>query len=212
MFLKLLDLHPRRFFLDVWREIDDEATQARREAGGQGGTLLAAYIFAVVAVSLILQEYFGDRQTFFRIVRFVDDPLSPQLHPAAWALLGWLRPSGGTLLGFMERGDYVELWNLCYWALWRVAGFLVIPALAVLAHPRMRFKDLGLSFRGMGRHAWIYVVLFVPVLVAVVAVSFTSEFSTYYPFYVNAHRSVFDFAVWESFYVAQFFSLEPFFR
>jgi membrane protease YdiL (CAAX protease family) len=209
---KFSELHPRRFFLQSWCEIDEEATAARREPGGQGGTLIAAYVFVVVAVSLILQEYYGDRQTFFRIVRFVDDPSSPRLCPLAWALFGWLKPSGGTLMGLMERGDYVELWNLAYWALARVVGFLVLPIVAVLAHPRMHLRDLGLSFEGAGRHVWIYVVLFVPVLCAVIAVSFTSEFSTYYPFYVNAHRSAFDFAVWEAFYVAQFFSLELFFR
>ena len=71
---------------------------------------------------------------------------------------------------------------------------------------------LGLSVKGMSKHLWIYAVLFLPVLVAVFIVSFFEEFQIYYPFYTQAHRSLFDFIFWESFYVAQFLSLEFFFR
>jgi membrane protease YdiL (CAAX protease family) len=101
---------------------------------------------------------------------------------------------------------------LGYWASWRVLGFLVLPALAVAAHPRLRKAPLGLTFRGMRRHLRIYLFLFAPALVAVFLVSFMDDFTAYYPFYANAHRTLFDFAVWEAFYVAQFFALEFFFR
>jgi membrane protease YdiL (CAAX protease family) len=166
----------------------------------------------VVAVSLVLQEYLGDRYTFAKIVQFIDDPFSPDLYPALHSLVGWLAPADRSLYEYLLATGYYDLALLSYWASWRVVGFLIIPALAVALHPGLRRRPLGLSLRGFKDHIWIYGALFVPVLVAVFAVSFTEEFSTYYPFYVNAHRSLFDFAVWEAFYIAQFFSLELFFR
>jgi membrane protease YdiL (CAAX protease family) len=210
--LRLGELHPRRFFLDAWREVDAEV--AARGPASARDALLAAYVFVVVAVSLILQEYFGGPDTFYEILTFVDDPVSKARHPIAWAIAAAaLRPDGGgsAQLALVASGHY-ELWNLAYWASWRVIGFLVIPAIAVAAHPGLRFADTGLSARGFSRHVWLYGVLFLPVLVAVIAVSFTEDFSTYYPFYGEAHRSLFDFGVWEAFYVAQFLSLEYFFR
>ena len=67
-------------------------------------------------------------------------------------------------------------------------------------------------FKNFSQHLGVYVILFIPVLIAVLAVSFTEDFNTYYPFYNMAHRSLFDFVVWEFFYIIQFFSLEFFFR
>jgi membrane protease YdiL (CAAX protease family) len=213
--LRLGDLHPRRFFLDAWRDLDAEAA-AHRSSGAvtAGDALLVAYIFATVAVSLILQEYFGGPDSFYSLLTFVDDPTSPVRYPVAYAIAAAVfKPHGGGSAQLaLLTGGYYELWNLAYWATWRVLGFLVIPAIAVAVHPRLRFADTGLSARGFSKHIWLYGVLFVPVLIAVVVVSFTEEFSTYYPFYAEAHRSLFDFATWEAFYVAQFLSLEFFFR
>jgi membrane protease YdiL (CAAX protease family) len=212
--LKLADLHPRRFFFEAWREFDAEAAAtlsdpAERRAAGP----LALYIFVVVAVSLTLQEYFGGPSTFYGIVNFVDNPLAPTESPFLYSLVGWLKPADGRSLYFaLDQSGYLDLWNLGYWASWRVLGFLVLPLIAVAIHPRLRKEQLGLSFKGFGQHVWVYALLFVPVLVAVIIVSFTEDFSTYYPFYTNAHRSLFDFGVWELFYMAQFLSLEFFFR
>lgn len=211
--MRLRDLHPRRFFLDTWRELDAGAAAARAEPGGAPGAGVAAYIFVVVAVSLTLQEYLGGPQTFFKLLAFVDDPRAPLESPFLHSLVAWLRPEGGgSLYLFLEREGWLELWNLGYWALWRVFGFLVLPLLAVAVHPRLRLREMGFGVEGFARHAWVYGVLAAPVLVAVLVVSFTEDFSTYYPFYTRAHRSLFDFFVWESLYIAQFLSLEFFFR
>jgi membrane protease YdiL (CAAX protease family) len=211
--LQLRDLHPRRFFLETWRELDAGAIEARGPSGRAPGAGIAAYVFVVVAVSLTLQEYLGGPQTFFRLLALIDDPKTPLESPFLFSLVGWLRPEGGGMLYLrLEQGGRLELWNLAYWALWRVFGFLVLPLVAVAIHPRLRFREMGFGFSGFARHAWIYGVLLAPVLVAVLIVSFTEDFSTYYPFYTKAHRSLADFAVWEAFYVAQFFSLEFFFR
>jgi membrane protease YdiL (CAAX protease family) len=213
--LRLAQLHPRRFFLDAWREMDEEAARHRAENGhGSSDTLLALYIFAVVAISLILQEYLGGTDAFFALVAFADDPTAPASAPIRYAIVTALfgRHEGVTTQMALVSGGYYELWNLAYWAIWRVIGFLVIPAIAVAAHPRLRFADCGFGVRGFSKHVWLYAVLFVPVLIAVVIVSFTNEFATYYPFYSEAHRSPFDFCTWEGLYVLQFLSLEFFFR
>ncbi len=214
--MKISDLHPRRFFLDTWRELDVEAAAQRASVGAGQRTsdaLVTVYVFTVVAISLTLQEYFGGPTTFFELVRFVDDPTAPIRHPDLYSLVAWMRPEGGgTLFAQLDRGGRLELWHLGYWASWRVLGFGVIPLLAAAVHPRIGLSGLGLTFDGFARHLWVYGVLFVPVLVAVIIVSFTEDFSTYYPFYTDAHRSLIDFAIWESFYVAQFLALELCFR
>jgi membrane protease YdiL (CAAX protease family) len=208
--VKLRDLNP----LEVWRDIDREAARHRAEtADPLSDVLLAMYIFAIVAVSLTLQDYFGGPDTFFSIIGFIDNPFNQGAHPVLYSLVGWLAPDDGSSLYLhLDESGYLDLWNLGYWAVWRVFGFLVLPLIAVAVHPRLRKQQLGLSFAGFSRHVWIYGVLFVPVLIAVVIVSFTEEFSTYYPFYTEAHRSVFDFATWEVLYIFQFLALEFFFR
>jgi len=50
------------------------------------------------------------------------------------------------------------------------------------------------------------------VVPAMLVVSSQPDFGNYYPFYKLASRSWFDFAIWESIYWLQFFSLELFFR
>jgi len=212
--LLLRDLHPRRFFLQTWQEIDAEATRYRRDHEQQLNTevKLTAFIFSVVAVSLLAQEYFGDRQACLTIISFIDDPLSEKLHPLLFRLIGWLCPEHGSLRSALIASGYFELVILSYWAIWRVFGFFIFPALAAAFYPTLRKRPLGFSFKSMGSHLGVYAVLVVPVLIAVFIVSFSEEFSSYYPFYDNAHRSFFDFAVWELLYIAQFFALEFFFR
>ena len=200
------DLHPKRFFLDAWRELDAERLSTDGPPQRPG---LIAYIFCVVTVSIVLQEYIGTTGYFLELVDFIDKS-SSGLGNAFWFhALSWARPSGGTLRSWLVRSGYYELFALCYWASWRVLGFLVLPLIAVKLHPAFKDRPLGFTFKGMKSHLWVYGVLFLPVLVAVFIYE---EFQTYYPFYTNAHRSLFDFAVWESFYIAQFFSLEFFFR
>ena len=214
-FLKLRDLHPRRFFTDTWHALDAErfaSASAESTFERKGNPGLVAYIFSVATVSIILQEYIGTTPFFLSIVNFIDDPGAAVSSPLLYHALGWLRPDGSTLKTWLITSGNYELFALCYWASWRVLGFLVIPLIAVGVHPGLKKRALGFTVKGMKSHLWVYAVLFLPVLVAVVIVSFFDEFQEYYPFYTKAHESVADFVIWESFYVAQFFSLEFFFR
>ena len=201
--------------MGVWHDLDVDALTYRNQCDfdtRKKDTSLALFIFAVVAVSLILQEYLGGESCFSDIVRFIDNPSNAKTSPILFGLVGWMAPKDGSLFSYLTKRGYYELGFLLYWASWRIIGFLFIPLLAVALHPRLRKVPLGLSFRGMSEHLWIYLVLFLPVLVAVFIASFFEEFSSYYPFYSLAHRSLFDFAIWEIFYVVQFLALEFFFR
>lgn len=207
---KLPELHPRRFFLDTWREVDRDAREARarREAEGRGYDWrpIAAYLTA--AVVLTLQEYFGDRTTFNQLVArgFVIDwgggPNGAATHhlklfgPLTWA----------------QNPRWNDLFGLGYWSFTRSFGYLVVPTLVMLFWRRDRLKDYGLSAKGFLSHAWIYALFFGIVLIAVVLVSHTGEFANYYPFYRDASRSWRDFFLWEAIYATQFFTLEFFFR
>ncbi len=182
--MKFKHLHPRRFFLETWQQIDAEAARHRSaNPSPSAAATTALWIFTVVGVSLTLQYYWGSPEAFAKIVGFTG----------------------------LNPGKFYRIWELGYWASWRVLGFFIIPLIIVRWVPGFEIADLGLSFRGMRQHLWVYGVLFIPVFVVVFVVSFFEEFYTYYPFYRQFH-SAFDFVIWELFYIAQFFSLELFFR
>lgn len=189
------ELHPRRFFLETWQRMDAEASALRDAREKEGGRYDAWPFVALVtgAVCLTAMEYLGNSDAYF-------------------ALLRWLKEHGQRDVVERLRGsDYATLFEFVWWSGWRVLGYFLVPALTVkLAKERLR--DHGLETRGFLEHAWIYALAYLVVLGCVIAVSFTEEFSSYYPFYKLASRSWFDFAAWEVLYAAQFFSLEFFFR
>lgn len=175
---RLAELHPRRFFLDTWRDINREYLSQPHPDRFEWKVVV---VLCVSAFSLTLMEYWGDRTTFLDL--FPD-----------------------------RRAAYWDLKSFGYWSGCRFLGYAVIPALTVVCLPGERLAQYGLSFKGFFSHAWIYVVLFLFVAPMIVLVSFTEEFSTYYPFYEDAGRSHFDFWTWEALYALQFLSLEFFFR
>jgi membrane protease YdiL (CAAX protease family) len=172
---------PLRWISRMWQEIHDECVD--REARRWDYRPLV--VFLTVAVSLTLQEYFGDRG-FFR-----DFAILPES---------------------IRRGPDWELWSFAWWSGWRVFGFLILPAAVVLCMPGERLRDYGWSVRGFTRHIGLYLGLYLAVLPLVVYMSTTKDFQRIYPFYKLANRSAFDFWAWEAMYAAQFLSLEFFFR
>ncbi len=186
VFAKLGELHPRRFFLDTWRELNAEVDRSRPFDYRPLVTLVAGAVF------LTLMEYFGDRSTFAY-------------------LLEWLRERWPAVPN-LRASRYDELYAFGYWSFCRFLGYFALPALVVVLMPGERLAAYGLSVRGFLKHLWIYGVLFAIVLPAVIAVSFTHDFSTYYPFYRSASRSWHDLLLWEAVYGLQFLSLEFFFR
>lgn len=142
----------------------------------------------LVAVLLSLMDYFGNSDVWYAVV-------APKLG-----------------LGLTPFSTFFEFSGFLYWGAWRFFAYFVVPAIVVRWGFKASFNDFGLGTSGFREHLWIYAVAFVPVCVAVMAVSFTREFSTFYPFYKLTHRSGFDWLAWELVYALQFFSLEFFFR
>lgn len=140
-------------------------------------------ILTIVAISLTLQEYYGGKRTF---VEFFP------------------RKEYG--------GEYWELSKYAWWSGWRVFGYIVIPAAAILAMRGERLRDYYITTKGFFKHLWIYVLLFVLILPFVIWMSTTKSFQHTYPFYKLANRSSFDFWAWEGMYAVQFLALEIFFR
>ena len=152
-------------------------------------------VFVVVAVSLTLQEYYGDRSDFARYFPPPDHGYDPRY----------------------------EMWAFTWWSGWRVFGYFIIPVLTIWAFrltpaaPGTDNRDQNLSNYGLRRegfiaHAPIYITLFLIVLPAVIAASATRAFQHTYPFAEFARLNWSYLIQWELLYAAQFFSLEFFFR
>lgn len=197
----------KRFLYDPWRVIDDEARAMtepsspapvqsgkrgkRKAAQAQAAEVRPArfdwnplVVLVTVCVSLTLQEYVGDREFFGRYIS-----------------------------EHIESDEYFDLIRHGWWALWRFLGYVVIPVLVIWAIPGQRVRDCYIGIRGLGRHIWIYVALFVLILpVVFLAPRLFAGFYKTYPFYKLANRSSFDFWAWQAMYAVQFISLEFFFR
>jgi membrane protease YdiL (CAAX protease family) len=215
---KLPELHPRRFFLETWEHADREAAidkalraalyrvdgSIERRARFDWRPLTAYVSFALV---LTLQEYFGDRGTFYR------------LRDRGWVIDWGGGPTGAATkhlqllepMRWLENPKWGELFALSYWVITRASGYVLVPAVIIWLW-RERVRDYGFRTKGFLDHAWIYALFFGIVLIAVVLVSQTSEFANYYPFYREANRSWTDFFLWESMYALQFLALEFYFR
>jgi hypothetical protein len=182
------------FFRRTWAELDADALRLREQSGGRG--LLdrrTVVTFLLGALSLLLLNFYGSRD-------FYEAMVQPSLQRFATA-----HP---TVL------DLVTYKDLCYRAFWGVSRYACY--LLPLAVWPFVFKesplDLGLRVRGFREHAWIYLLCLVIVVPTLYVVSFSPEFHRYYPMYPGAGRSWIDFWIWEGLYLAQFFTIEVFFR
>lgn len=139
-------------------------------------------VLVAVAVSLTLQEYIGQQDTFDRLFK---------AH---------------------NQHEYYQLLGFAWWSGWRVLGYVILPILVIWAMPGERVRDYFLGFRGFFSHIWIYVGMFAVFFPVLVMVSGEDSFRATYPFYKLARRSSFDLWAWELMYAVQFVSLEFFFR
>jgi uncharacterized protein len=179
-----------------WKKIHAEAFG--REEGGKGPafSLNPLVVMVGAAVLLALMEYYGSSSY-----------LNGTLKSLAKGGGGWAEWARSIL-----SGQYLELYGFIYWSLCRFLGYLVLPAVLVLFLRGERLSDYGLSLKSASAHLWLYLLLFLAVFPAVVIASYGPGFLKTYPFYKQAGRSFYDFAVFELFYALQFFSLEFFFR
>ena len=169
--------------LHQWEQIDRDSGPGAADGPRRFDPKVLA-ILLTVCVSLTLQEYVGQRDTFEQW--FPYDPRNPDKY---WHLKGFV-----------------------WWTGWRVFGYLVLPMLVVMLLPGERLRDYHWSPRGFLKHLWIYVGMFVFILPAVYVASGTKVFLHTYPFYRYANRSWFDLWAWEAMYAVRFLVLEFFFR
>jgi membrane protease YdiL (CAAX protease family) len=189
------------FFRQTWRQLDAAASDARMQMRLSGYHDLRPWaMFALVALILTAQEYYGNNRFFGAYLR----PYLIELEAAQ-------RKAGGT--PWVDVRFYGELYNYCWWALTRVAGYTLIPlGVWKLLFPKDSLLDMGLRTKGLLKHAWIYGLCLVVVVPTVFFAARSPDFSSYYPFYKQCSRSWLDLAIWEVLYIAQFFALEVFFR
>jgi len=107
---------------------------------------------------------------------------------------------------------YYELLSYCWWAWWHLLAYLLLPLLVIKYVLHDSITNYGVRFAGVVKHLKWYILLILPILGGVIAVSFRDDFSTHYPFYRLAHRSWLDLLTWELLYLGQFACLEFFFR
>ncbi len=103
------------------------------------------------------------------------------------------------------------LYRHAAWTFGCLFCYFLVPAAIVRHVFREPLSAYGLTGRGFVGHLPLYLALLAPVLVAVVAVSYTPSFQATYPFYRNP-QGLADLLGWECLYATQFFALEFFFR
>ncbi len=182
------------FFGKTWKELDAEATEHRARAPAEVDYRPAA-CFAIVAIVLTMQEYYGGRS-------FYDQVIQPAIEQ-----LNWSPTARARLL------KYDELCGYAWWSASRVIGYVLFPLpLWKLLFPKDSLLDMGLRTRGFFSHAWIYGLCLAVVVPAMFLVAREPDFGNYYPFYKLSSRSYADWLAWEAMYFVQFFALELFFR
>lgn len=163
---------------------------------------------------------------WYLIHKEVEISTSPRIHYQTLILLCWAAValtfleyygnSGSIFFQWLQKvlpdGTYSSVYRHAYWSLACSTAYFVFPLATILFTKNLRLRDYGLRTQGLLSHAWIYIVLYLMVLPAVIAVSYAPSFQHTYPFYHLAHRSFVDLGLWWIFYGLQFFFLEFFFR
>ncbi|MEO0326927.1 MAG: CPBP family intramembrane glutamic endopeptidase [Myxococcota bacterium] len=195
------ELHPRyfvrRFFLDVWARLDEDAAAERDARSAPDRRPL--FVLVAAATFLTLMDAYGMPQDFWRFRDALADAEAAG-------------PLGGTFFTEFHRWHpWAELATHAWWALWRVAGFVLFP-LPVMWLMGERLRDQHLGTEGFREHLPIYLLSYAVVMAFVLPLSGTETFQAIYPFHRGAGRSWADLVIWEALYLAQFFGLELFFR
>lgn len=190
----------KRWWNDFWGAVATVEVESQQDQQARDPRILDWGVTAVVVLGCIclsILEYYGssgDYKVLEPLVGlFIDD-------------------AEGAMKKVFRRGDRAELYRLAYWSLSTFVFYFLIPAFYVKVVAREKLVDYGLRVRGVLSHTWIYIAMYIIVMPFVVAVAFTEPFQRTYPFYDNAHKSLYDFFAWQFLYTLQFFSLEFFFR
>ncbi len=104
------------------------------------------------------------------------------------------------------------LLGVIHWSCMCCIAYLVFPALIIKYIFHQRIKEFGLSTKGIGKHIWIYGILYVTLIPMILFASLRPGFQSTYPFFKPHYGEWALLLLGEFFYLSQFFYLEFFFR
>lgn len=181
-------------------DVDAEAHAFRTSVSSIAAHLRTATVIAAAILALLVAKYGGDARNpscLLDVLRTLGLDSA-----AASAELALLRAQAGSL------------WPHVYWALARLLGFGLIPALVARFILRERWDVMGWGLGEARRHLWVYFGLALVALPLVVFASTQKDFQARYPFYrpTAAEGGWVDFLAWEALYASHFVVIEFFFR
>lgn len=182
-----------QLFTEPWARID---ASVRSERLGKVSARSATVITAVTSALMLV------------ILRFVVMDQRFQGQAADAIIRGAYALSDDLGLGI---SPYRRLLHSVSWVLGSFSCYFVIPMIVVRRVFGLTLADFYLAPRDYLRHLPLYILLFLPVGLAVLGVAQTAEFQQQYPFYDDATGWP-DRVVWELAYALQFLGLEFFFR
>ncbi|NOY90556.1 MAG: CPBP family intramembrane metalloprotease [Deltaproteobacteria bacterium] len=193
----LASLHPKRFFLETWQRADAEADaeRASRRERGLGYDYRPVWLLCVGAALLAIKARYGGAAEFEQLVHWMAEGAAPGSF--------WIR---------LPESPWYTLAGHAWWAGFRVLAYFLLPAVFIRVVLRERVREHGLRRGGLREELPFLALALGGVLVLVLLASQSAAFTAKYPFYRLARRSGADLLAWELLYVAQFFSLEFFFR
>ncbi len=209
----------RKLLWEQWIKINKESRVPDARLGGFDWRPL--FVFGLAALVLTSNNDFGHRRHF----RYFATRITAKNEDAKLLEGADLKNSAshrGVQKVYRKRvmeplGDWWLLAEFGYWSLWRVFGFLILPALIILMIPGEKLADYGLSLGRTRDGLKLSAILFAVMFAAVFMVSFHPSFLFHYPFPWTRSappggvpgRFLF---VWALMYAAQFVALEFFFR
>ncbi len=196
--MQLLARAWQSLFVDTFRQAEAEAqANAHEPAVFDRET---AVVLIAAALALTFQNYLGGRGRHGLLIDGLEG-------------LGFTGAAERLAVWFTHPAT-AELARLSYWVATCLISYVLIPVVALRLFVGRPLREYGLSISGMAGHLWIYGAMFVFMVPAVVAVSFTESFQAKYPFYqLRPGEPLWPyFGCWELMYALQFVALEFFFR
>ena len=185
-------LQPKRLGLAL-ASIDNDPTSYSMERWQ--ATKRAIYSLIVFSISLYLVSYLKSGRQFRELIWFLEET-------------GFLAGGDESIL----RSTYDRLYSYGWWTLWQFLGYMLIPILFIKLVLKESLREHGFQWGDTTEYLSGYLVLLTPMSIGAIAVSFTADFSNYYPMYGDAGRSWFDLLAWQALYFFQFVCIEFFFR
>jgi len=190
----------QRVIVEPMVQVDADSRRYLALPAARGVDWKTIGVLVTAAVSLTLQNYFGNADGFARIAHGLAKIGFEDLSASS---LAWLRDQ-----------DSGALNRLACWALGSFITYTALPLVVIRFGFRERIGDYGVKLHGAFTDGWIYGVMFAVMVPLILLVSQSQSFQDTYPFYTPPRGEPLwpNFWRWELFYAVQFLGLEFFFR